>query len=55
MLGGWLEAMGLSRYDQNVENFIKSVLRRDSTSRQTRRAFLRGGHAFQFVQEPRPP
>ena len=49
MLGERLEAMDLSRYDQNVENFIKSVMRRDGQAAEL--AALLPGVTPQFVQE----
>jgi preprotein translocase subunit SecA len=49
MLGERLEAMGMSRYDQNVENFIKSVMRRDGQAAEL--AQLLPGVTPEFVRE----
>ena len=49
MLGERLESMGLSRYDQNAENFIKSVMRKDGQARAL--AALLPGVTPEFVQE----
>ncbi|GGJ62952.1 preprotein translocase subunit SecA [Deinococcus aquiradiocola] len=49
MLGERLEAMGLSRYDQNVENFVKSVMRRDGNAQAL--GALLPGVTPQFVAE----
>ncbi|MFC4455718.1 preprotein translocase subunit SecA [Deinococcus sonorensis] len=49
MLGEALESMGLSRYDQATENFIKSVMRKDGQAQQL--ATLLPGVTPEFVQQ----
>ena len=49
MLGERLEAMGHSRYDQNTENFVKSIMRRDGNAQEL--GALLPGVTPEFVQQ----